>query len=640
MGRRFDPDRAHSSSDRLYTNAMKVVDLRIVQVLSFAASVTTLAVTPWTNYDPINPVKVLTLTGLSAFAVGLLISKFRNFKLLFMERKLFLVFPFIIWMIVALLVSGADVRQQVWGVFGRNTGLLTYFALTSVFLAMALIQTRDIAKIISKSLIITNILFSTYLLLQFFNKDPIRWSQQDLFGTLGNTNFASAFLGMSVLIYVALVLFSRSSTSFRSLLGLLVLFEVFLLLKVGSLQGIVIFALGSATLFSIWLFDAFKARFIRILYWLSVPVLVLFALAGIANKGPFAGLLYQQSNVYRADYMGTALRMIKANPIFGVGIDSYDGWYRTYRGFISAYRTSLSRTTNTSHNIFLDIGASGGIPLLIGYLIIVFYTLFCAVGLLKRRTSLSHFDIAILAIWIAYLVQSLISINQVGVGVWGWLLSGAIVAKYWQLRTENQDKASTKDESRERNKSKKRKSAEQIPASATLISSLALALGISLAAPPLVADANLRKALDTGNLSAVMNIGNTLGSNSFQLEKSVEVVSSKGNKELTYKLAKALTERFPRSLFGWQVLGANTNLQQERDSALGNIKKIDPWLPCFDPNPGEKVSKWFYELPVDKQVELAKWWGIVDFNVKGPGEKIKQSWNQDQITKHLQTICG
>ena len=43
--------------------------------------------------------------------------------------------------------------------------------------------------------------------------------------------------------------------------------------------------------------------------------------------------------------------------------------------------------------------------------------------------------IAISSAWFAYTVQSLISINQIGLAIWGWLLTGAVIA--FEISTPN-----------------------------------------------------------------------------------------------------------------------------------------------------------------------------------------------------------
>ena len=52
---------------------------------------------------------------------------------------------------------------------------------------------------------------------------------------------------------------------------------------------------------------------------------------------------------------------------------------------------------------------------------------------MKRKTEFDVIFATIVAAWVAYQAQSLISINQLGLGVWGWSLSGLIIG--YELNT-------------------------------------------------------------------------------------------------------------------------------------------------------------------------------------------------------------
>ena len=130
------------------------------------------------------------------------------------------------------------------------------------------------------------------------------------------------------------------------------------------------------------------------------------------GKGPLGQTFYQQSNIFRVDYWAAAVKMIKISPIFGLGFDSFDDWYTRVRGFISAYRTGPIRTSNSAHNIFLDLGVNGGLLLLATYLVIVFLSLAHSIKKIKEDRQNSEIDwlfLAFLAAWISYLAQALIS---------------------------------------------------------------------------------------------------------------------------------------------------------------------------------------------------------------------------------------
>jgi hypothetical protein len=104
---------------------------------------------------------------------------------------------FVMWMFVVLLVSGAPLNQQFWGVFGRNNGLLNYFSLVVILIAVAVIQKRSFYNKLVDALVLTAVPATAYALVQVAGRDPISWSVMAPFATLGNVNFSSAFFGLA-----------------------------------------------------------------------------------------------------------------------------------------------------------------------------------------------------------------------------------------------------------------------------------------------------------------------------------------------------------------------------------------------------------------------------------------------------------
>ena len=115
------------------------------------------------------------------------------------------------------------------------------------------------------------------------------------------------------------------------------------------------------------------------------------------------------------------------HPFFGVGLDSYGDWYRSSRGLISTLRSGPERTANTAHNIFLDISSNGGLPLAISYFAIIIYAFLSGIRVLRQNSNFNPVFVSIFSSWFGYLIFSAISINQIGVGIWGWILTGCVI---------------------------------------------------------------------------------------------------------------------------------------------------------------------------------------------------------------------
>jgi hypothetical protein len=150
-------------------------------------------------------------------------------------------------------------------------------------------------------------------------------------------------------------------------------------------------------------------------------------LFGTLNKGPLAQLLYKDSVTYRGDYWQAGWNMTTSNPIFGVGLDNYGDWYRRSRTLEATLRRGPEVTSNAAHNVFLDFSSNGGFPLLAVYLLLVLLVVRSSLRIIRRESTFNPYIIGAIGAWIAYQAQSVISLNQLGLAVWGWILSGLII---------------------------------------------------------------------------------------------------------------------------------------------------------------------------------------------------------------------
>jgi hypothetical protein len=175
---------------------------------------------------------------------------------------------FVLWMLVAMLVSEAPLSQEFWGVFGRNSGFLTYFSLIVLLLSSALVQTEKFYANLIRSFVLTSFPLTLYALIQLVGMDPIAWSQMAPFATLGNINFSSAFFGLASIVQGVLVLHSRTSVQLKLLLVSFLLVNIFIILQTGSIQGVMIFIAGMGIVIFL------KIRSILSLKFLKFPYLI------------------------------------------------------------------------------------------------------------------------------------------------------------------------------------------------------------------------------------------------------------------------------------------------------------------------------------------------------------------------------
>lgn len=588
---------------------------RISTFMVVVGPLVTLAITPWFNYDPINLGKGLALSTITFAGFGLLLPYLRDVQNRLGKPLVYVSFFFLIALLAPLVFTDAPISQQVWGQFGRATGIVTYSSLIFLFLLSALTNTQDHYKKVVFSLIVTQSLMTAYCLLQLMKKDPIKWSAYSTFGTLGNVNFLSGFMGISVV--VSLILSTNNSLKFSTRLALLILsvIDIYIVATTDSIQGLVALAVGVAVYLAF-----FTLKFGKIIFssYMAIFAAALVSLVmALFDKGPLKSLIYQVTITFRADYMHAGLKMLFHHPFTGVGIDSYDDWYRSERGVISAFRTGLNRTANTAHNVILDLGSGGGFPLLLAYLSLLGFVVISIYRGIKNGLMRNAYFLALVCAWIAYQVQAAVSINQIGVGVWGWILGGAIIGYERLSKAESNNTISVANSGDSRQKAKKVKQTKTGPNTppplAVMLSAIGLAIGFTLSYIPLKTDLDYRTASSQGRLDLMMNATSGFATNSFLIAQANEAALRNKYQDQARVLNDRLISRFPRNLYGWQARLSLAGISEsERQLAIGKIKAIDPNLGiCAETNPSDRVRNLLLSLPSKQQYELARGWALL-----------------------------
>ena len=250
-----------------------------------------------------------------------------------------------------------------------------------------------------------------------------------IIGTFGNPNFLSAFLGFGSISSLFLLVASKSKI-LKLYLGVNLILSISVMYMSESIQGLFMFALGMAFLLTKYL-QAMKSKIPLVLWLLSFAVSTYFVILGLLNRGIFATFLYQDSTFYRFDYWRAALRMIAAEPFFGVGPDQFPYSYIIYRD-----SKSMERDTNivsdSAHNMYLQVGATYGLLYSLIFLMIVVMVLWKAIKHLPRTAAgtLDLEQMAIGSLWLAFIVQAAISVDTVSALVPGFLSGGLVMANY------------------------------------------------------------------------------------------------------------------------------------------------------------------------------------------------------------------
>lgn len=220
----------------------------------------------------------------------------------------------------------------------------------------------------------------------------------------------------------------------------------------------------------------------------------------------------------------------------------------------------------------MDIFAFGGWPLFLAYMAIMGLVLVSILKVLKRSRSFEPVFVTLTIVWATYLLQSVISINQIGLAVWGWVSSGALIA-YELITRQSPESKKIQSES-----GRKRKNEEFITPS--LIAGIGLFVGLLVSVPPLSADLKWKAALDSRNIAnveAAMVPSYLNPASSFKYGNVVSLLSENGFNDAAIKYARIAVEFNPNFSDAWrQLYSLPQSSPSEKDTALMNIKRLDP----------------------------------------------------------------
>jgi hypothetical protein len=550
--------------------------LAVVSVLVFTGAVT----------DPVNVTKLFAIGGLSFAVLGSILNPSAFNVLKRVKAPLLAVLGFLVVSLIVLFQSKAPLAQSLYGVYGRNNGFILYLCLSLLFIASLTIISKHDFSYALYALIFSGLVNVVYGLWVMAFGDFINWNNQygDLLGTFGNPNFIGSFFGMFSSVLFATV-FSRKMDKKWRLGALLLLPLVFItIMDTKAVQGKVLFVAAAGVALFFYVRERFQSKYFSIAYLVVALICFLTALFGTLQKGPLAGLLYKNSVSLRGEYWYSGWQTGLSNPWFGVGFDSLGDWYRRSRRESALTMPGVDTVIDTAHNVYMDMLAFGGFPLLIAYSVIMVCVLFSILKIIRRDNKFDFVFVTLVSLWTCYQLQSLISINQVGLAIWGWVSAGLLIA-YANLdderRTANQKPTS-------RNARGRSSLSAYDVFSPKLRAGLFAVVGLLVSVPPLSADMKWRTAQlsqDVARVESALKPSYMNPLTSFKLINIVRAFESNGFYDLAHKYALEAVEFNPDSYEIWRTLSLVKNAtEQERSLAYTEMRRLDPLNPTLRGN--------------------------------------------------------
>jgi O-antigen ligase len=549
----------------------------ITRILALGAGFTTIFVLSGNITDPVNVTKLFSL-GIAGFA-AIFLFIFSELRRTIVDFKLvaIVLLAFITLSLISAFNSSAPFSQSFYGVYGRNNGVLTYFLVALFFLTALTIKVKKNFNSILVALLGAGYVNIVYCFWVIAFGDFLGWSNPygNILGTLGNPNFIGSFLGIFLSVYVAFLSYKGSSKFYRYSALIVVPITVFEIIKSNAIQGRVVAALGIGIVGFYFIRSRYSKLFV-LAYVTLGSILATFSLLGALQIGPLTGLIYKTSVSLRGQYWLSGWNTGKSHPLTGVGMDSLGDWYRRSRDAHALVVPGPDTVVNAAHNVVLDMFAFGGFPLFITYLALVGLVFVAILKLTLRSKEFDPILVGLVTAWIGYQTQSIISINQIGLAVWGWLLGGTILA--YEKSTRSNSHVNTPDISAKR---KKTNGSQNLHLS--MVATFGALVGIIVSIPPLTADSKWRSAMVEQSLSAteasmVSSYFNPPNMGKYLV--NIQTLESSQFYDLSHKYALEALSWNSNVFELWKTFYFLKNTTAaEKSLALDNMKKLDPLNP-------------------------------------------------------------
>jgi hypothetical protein len=163
---------------------------------------------------------------------------------------------------------------------------------------------------------------------------------------------------------------------------------------------------------------------------------------------------------------------------------------------------------------------------------------------------------------VAYLAQSLISINQIALAVWGWALTGAIIGYEVFTREEKHQPVL------------KNKDVGWLGVSSGVI------IGVAIALPLFSSDSQFRSTVKLGDVTQIQQSVEKWPQSVTRMTLAAKILREGGFADQALEISSKASKLFPNNFEAWQELYVNPKASGDiKLEAMQILKKLDPLNP-------------------------------------------------------------
>lgn len=405
---------------------MEVRSTNPASLILLSAALVTLYINPGLE-DPFNSPKLWILIVFGSWIAGLLITLKNSGS----DKPLTYLKIILLSLILSLVLATGFTDVKYTAIFGevqRRIGLITYlFLAIYLFASSKFIRYSSMSKLFYINAVIATA-FVIYGYIQTSGNDFVEWDNpyNSIILTLGNPNFASALMAILAVLCITAAVNDQTHISFKLvnvLLTLSLLYEIYLS---NSRQGIVAFLLAISVLITVACFNRNKK--LGVLALIVSIFAGIMAVLGMLQIGFLTEYLYKGSISIRGFYWRAGLEMFLSKPFTGIGVERYGSYFKEFREVEYPLRYGFDITSTNAHSVPIQMFATGGILVGLSYLTLVSYIFYRGLLALRKYSGNQRLTVAgIFSAWLAFQAQSIISIDNIGLTIWGWILGGIVI---------------------------------------------------------------------------------------------------------------------------------------------------------------------------------------------------------------------
>jgi hypothetical protein len=168
----------------------------------------------------------------------------------------------------------------------------------------------------------------------------------------------------------------------------------------------------------------------------------------------------------------------------------------------------------------------------------------------------------------------MISINQIGLALWGWVLSGLIIG--YEINTRGIEVVV------EKKTGKNAAKAAQSSAGSVMSMFVGLIIGVLAGMSPYLASAKYKGALETSNPTIIQEAAYIWPLDPTRMIQVAGILNENNFGEQSLEVALDATERFPENYGTWATLNAiKSATTEQKAQALAQMKRLDPLNPTL-----------------------------------------------------------